>query len=375
MATRKPKNDDVLEELYPSQFQIEEFMEEWSPQASIVEIYQMMKDGSRPHQERVGIEILKEDLYGYLRQNFGAGKFHLQFKDSNRRIVKGLTVDVAAGRTSMVPLPIPATGGNGDYLKELVIALIASMKPTPLPPPPDIGAMLAGIGAIMTAVKPATTTDPAAMLTAMAATFQQLKPAEDNVEKALKVISLAKDIGGNGEPREENFYTLLKDVGKTVVEKLAPSGNGQQRPAIPPGAVPVVAQIPTIVETQPVPIRVEESPDVIMEKWLRAELAFLKQKATAGKDPEAWADYLLDNDEEPGCHAVLNAVERGATMEHLLQFDPQIGENPALRDWFVKFYAELHSELFPDVDTPGPGGDAADAGGNAKPSPPGQPKS
>jgi len=367
---RKSKPVEYLEEPLPSreEMDIEDFLEEWGPQTSVVEIYQRKTDGSMPHQQRVGMEILRADLYGYLREKFGAGKFVLHFKDGNRRIVKNLTVDVGPGeKLNGVPSIVAAPIAD-DFNKQLMLALIASIRP------PDIGAMMTGLGTVMAALKPANASDPAAMLAAMAATFQQLKPAEDNVEKALKVISLAKDIGGSGEPKEENFYSLIKDVGKVVVEKLNP-GNGA-RPAIPAGAMPVVPALTvTAANSTPVPVVVPESPDMLLEKWLRAQLQFLKQKARAGKDVEFWTDYIFDNEEEPGCHAILEAIERGATFDHLLQFDPEIGENPILKPWFEKLYAALHTELHAPVDTSGTGGDTANLGSDADPSAPGRGKS
>ena len=105
---------------------------------------------------------------------------------------------------------------------------------------------------------------------------------------------------------------------------------------------------------------------MLRERWLRAQLMLLKQKARAGKDVHYWVEYLFENQEEPGCDAVFYALEHGATLEDLLQFDPEIGENLQLKAWFEKLYAELSTALNEDVDSPRKGGNAPDPGGDDK---------
>lgn len=367
MAPRKTKSVEEYDVL-PTQAEmdIEDFLDEWAPQTSVVEIYQRKSDGSMPHQERVGTEILRTDLYGYLRDKFGAGKFILQFKDADRKIRKCLTVDVGAGEKTMSN-PTGAIGGDShlQFMREqmqmqqtLLTTLIASMRP---PPALDIGAMMTGMGAMIGALKPSAS-DPAAMLAAMAATFQQLKPADDNVEKALSIISKAKDIAGNGGGDGDSWAGVVKEGVTAVAQAFKqPNAASNPRPGIPPGAVPAQlnAGAPATEKTQ----------DELLQEWLDVELAFLKKKALAGKDPEFWADYILQNEEEPGSAAILQALQRGAAFQHLIAFDPEIGKNPVLAGWFQKFYEALHADLHEDMDTSGAGGDAPDPGGNAEPRP------
>ena len=99
--------------------------------------------------------------------------------------------------------------------------------------------------------------------------------------------------------------------------------------------------------------------------YLRQGLAYLKPKAAAGKDVEIIADFVWENQEDAEWTAILGAIEQGATFEHLLQFDPEIGQNPTLRAWFEKFYRELHNEIFSSDNPRGAAGDAANAAGNA----------
>lgn len=365
---RSPDEEDLLEQS-PSELDIEDFLMEWAPQTSVVEIYRRKEDGSMPHIKRVGMDILRADLYGYLRDKFGNGKYILQFKNQNRQIVKNLTVDVE-GAPAIVAGNGPSPGGS-TFMEQMLLTLIATLKPAPPPPPIDMAAMMTGLGAVLQALKPTPSGDPAAMLAAMAQTFQQLKPPEGGVKQALDLISAAKDlVPGGAREDSDSWPSLIKDGITTVAQVFtnrAPAP-GPTRPAVPPGAVPV--QIPETFTaqpdiTQPAPTH---NPEELLKQWITAELDFLKKKARAGKDVEDWVDYVMDNPEEPGCAAILEAMRRGATFQHLLTFDPEIGKDPLLSGWFQRFYEDLSAEFKKAMDTGGPGGDAADPGGDAKPS-------
>lgn len=358
---------EFFEEPTQSEVDIEDFLIEWAPQTSIVEIYRRKEDGSMPHLKRVGIEILRADLYGFLRDKFGNGKFILQFKDANRRIVKNLTVDVD-GAPAVVLNPGSANNGS-PFHEQLILAMIAAQKPAP---PIDMGTLLTGLGTMLAALKPAPApaTDPAAMLQAMAATFQQLKPPDDNVDKALSIISKAKDLAGESSGNGDSWSGLIKE-GFSAAAQVFSGRQNPTRANLPPGAMPTGLTLTGVQqpahELQPQPMR-EKSSDELLQEWLQTQIGFLKTKARAGKDPDFWAEYTLENSEEPGCAAILEALRRGATFQHLLTFDPEIGKDPVLANWFQQFYEALQSEPDETMDSTGTGRNAPDPGGHEKPS-------
>jgi hypothetical protein len=98
------------------------------------------------------------------------------------------------------------------------------------------------------------------------------------------------------------------------------------------------------------------------------QLHYLKQKALADKDVEAWIDYIFDNEEEPGCAALLYAMRQHVTFDQLLQFDPEIAQNPKLTAWFKALYDGVLSEINAPVDSAGPSGDQGNPKGNGTPS-------
>lgn len=361
-----PKEPPEFPEMTSAEWEIEDFLEEWGPQTAVVEIYRRKDDGSMPHVRRVDIGIITADLFGYLRQHFGNGKYVLMFKNEARRVVKRLTIEVEGAD---VKPGAPTNGGSSTFEQQMILALIAAQKPAP---PMDVGALIAGIGAMVGALKP-TSSDPAAMLTAMATTFQQLKPDGDGVEKALTIISKAKEIGGNGGGEAESWPGLIKEglaTAATIFQNRAasnPSVQAETRPAIPPGAQPVRTIQSPATPAIPTPTQ-EPTGDQLLEQWLRAQIGFLKQKARAGKDPDDWADYTEDNAEEPGCAAILEALRRGATLQHLLTFDEEIGKDPVLAGWFQRYYESLQAPIDEEMDSTRKGGDTGNPSGDEKPS-------
>lgn len=373
-AKKKKAGEPVPEfpEMTSAEWEIEDFLEEWGPQTAVVEIYRRKDDGSMPHIRRVDIGIITADLFGYLRQHFGNGKYVLMFKNEARRVVKRLTIEVEGAD---VKPGAPVSNGSSTFEQQMILALIAAQRPAP---PLDVGALMAGIGAMMGSLKPAAS-DPAAMLTAMATTFQQLKPEGDGVDKALTIISKAKEIGGGGNNGDggETWPGLIKEgltTAAALLQNRAASNPAalpaQVRPAVPPGAVPVTS-IPqtasgaaSVTEQAPT-----TNPDELLKQWLTAQIGFLKMKARAGKNPDDWADYTEDNAEEPGCAAILEALRRGATLQHLLTFDPEIGKDPLLAGWFQRYYESLQAPIDETMDSSGTGGDAGNPPGHEKPSP------
>jgi len=385
MATRKTKSiDPLFDTELPAQAEIdiEDFLEEWAPDTVVVEIYQYMKDGSRPHQERLGIEILKSDLYGYLRENYGGGKFELQFKDRQRRIRKSLTVTVGAGPKAGQPVAPNGKPASNDYMSELMLALIASLKPAPAQ---DLGSMMTGLAAMLSAMQPKTQPDSAAaMLQAMATTFTSLKPKEtDSLAQFKEMVTLTKDLMPDSkQPIEENMYTVAKELGQKALDAFSGRAGGEAPRALPPGAQvapPVrMIQAPAGNGVTGQPGAPTEAPKARTQQeniqdWIRVQLGFLKQKAAANKDAGFWIDYIFENEEEPGCAAILAALEGGASFEDLLQFDPDIAQNPALNTWFRTLYDGLRAEVDKVLDSAGRSGDAGHAGSDAKASTSGQP--
>jgi hypothetical protein len=169
-------------------------------------------------------------------------------------------------------------------------------------------------------------------------------------------------------------------LGKQVIDKVgdvipAMTGAGM-RPAMvrpsPPvasGVSAVPAAIPAVSGNGAATGTEQPAPENNVQGWIVFEIGALKDKAKKGKDPGFWVDYILENEEEPGCAAIMFAIRQGATFEQLLAIDPEIAQNPQLTFWFRQVYDGLHG----DMDTGGESGNIGNPVPDAPASHPGQP--
>lgn len=354
--------DDSEEDLYT-------FLEEVGPNISTVDIFRLNKDGSRPHVDRVTLDTVKEDVYGYLRA-LGAAKYLLQFKSADRLIRKTKVIEVAG---SVTPNGAQATQAAAfdhvGYMREqmaqqqtLLLALISNMgKGSAMP---DLS-FLSGV------LKPP---DIMPMVTLMAAMIGK-KDDGGGLALAQTIVKMSRDLGSGGGTQEESWLSVIKDVGGRVVENI---GGAFRQPGAPAALLP--AGNPAPIHTappqpvQPVTQPAGGNPIVTRENfaaWLAQALTYLKAKATAGKDVEVIADFIIENSEEPQWTAVLGVIEQGATFDNLLQFDPQIGQDPALKAWFQKLYDELRDAILNPVDSAGKGRNGDNPSSDAGPGTPG----
>lgn len=372
MATRSHKKkptpeqnaEKLLEGLVPddSEEDLYTFLEEVGTGISTVDIFRLNKDGSRPHVDRVTLDALKDDVYGYLR-SLGAAKYLLQFKSADRLIRKSKVIEVAGG---VAPNGVPATQAGAfdhvGFLREqmaqqqtLLLALISNMgKGSAMPD-------LSFLSGVLKAP------DIMPMVTLMAAMIGK-KDDGGGLALAQTIVKMSRDLAPAGG-QDDSWLSVIKDVGGKVVDNI---GVAFRQPGAPAALLPAGTTIPptTPAQTPPAQQPVGGNPIVTRENfasWLGQALTYLKTKAAAGKDVEIVADYIIENSEEPQWTAVLGVIEQGATFENLLQFDPQIGQDPALRAWFQKLYDELRDAISNPVDSAGKGRNTDNPGSNAGP--------
>ncbi len=358
---------DVGDMLTQEEMELAEFLNEIGPSATVIHIFRMHADGSRAQIAKVDFSVIREDVYEFLRGSYGAGKYNLVFKAGT--LFKG-------SKVIRVELPTP-TGAAPvapaqDFLREqmarqdtFMLALLAAQKP------PDLGASL---GPLLAVLKPPPPPDPAAMLIALVGVFTQLKGASgdsgDWLQKVRDVAGIMKDLRTDTVPVEENLYTVVKDLGQKALDtfgsRMQAAGAPRQIPATltPTGTTQANGGNGVTVPSTPVNGRTQQQ---TMRDWITVQLQYLKGKARAGKEAAFFVDYVLVNDDEPGCVAILSAIEGGATFDNLLAFDVEIAQTPELLAWFKTFYDELRAEVIPPVDTARDAGNAADVGNHAEP--------
>lgn len=364
MASRKKETPlDFFDPPSQEEIDFETFLDEVGPGTSTIEVFRYKRDGTRGQLDKIGLDVLREDVYGYLRESYGPGKYWLVFKGSDRKYKgsKILIVDDPKVRTDD-SRPAVANGGGDPLMRDLLLAMIAAQKPIPPPPPPDIGAMMTGLASMLVAMKPASAPDATSMLTAVATVFSTLRGPqkdEDWLERAKVIIGLAKDLQPDNN-KEENFWSVAKDVGKEVITRLqigpAPAAANGAAPVMVHAGAPMATTVTNTAQAAPQQEQPQNMPT--FEQWLKAGIEYLRDKALRGKTVDWMIDRVLEDSDEPQWSAVIEAIKKGATFENLLQFEPSIGQNPQLTGWFKALYDGLHAEIHKPVDTSGPGGDA-----------------
>lgn len=313
-----------------------------------------------------------------IRENHGPGKYKLSFRGPQGMLgTKNVCISApynkdGNGRNAHDKSAETFLQSQLAMQQNLLMSVMSGMRG------PDMGAMMAGLAAVMTALKPADSSkpvDPVQMFQTMMTMFQTLKPEKDSLAQLREVAGVIKEFSNDGGGGEGGMWGAISSIARDGIDKLAPVlGNltGKQNPAVSPfrpdaagrpaALLPASATGRAEVVTPPA----AESPTVSAEenlrRWVSAQIGFFKDKAKAGKDPGFWVDYIFENSEEPGCQAVLYAIRQGATFDNVLAFDPEIGQNPQLTLWFKELYEGVKSGLSDDnMDS---GGETRNAGDN-----------
>jgi len=373
----EPREDDFLgiEDLRPDEKDFLDFLEEIGPSASVVEVYRVPKSGDAEWMDVVSFDIIRDGGQGYIRETYGPGKYRLMFKNSGKKYQGHKTIII--GALPLAPAQLVNTNGAHDTRFDFLTSQMAQQQQL-------VFKLIEGLS---NRGSQAPASDPSAMLTAVVTAFSVLKGAADpaaggnptkQLRDTLEMIRDAKDImGGGGDAKEENMYTVLKELGNKFLGGGAPG-----RPAGPGGAAlpglqtihaggsfrvtPMGGAAAAAEQTPPGgAARAVQDPALNAAQWVAAGLAYLKEKAKKGKAVELYQDLIFEHNDEPQFAALLQGIEQGATFENLLQFDPEIADTPALRTWFQKLYDAVRQEIFESVDTGGTGGDANNAGGDA----------
>lgn len=363
--TRQPAeeidNSDVLDGLEEEQIEeLSEVLLQFGTALSKAQINRVKQNGDLDYCETVQAAGLTQDN---IRDTWGPGKYRIKFLTDRNRFARTITVNLAARVNGAATMP--AVNGqqssSENFLQRhlaqqetLILALIAGFKPAP---PLDIGSILSGVAAMMTNKGGS---DIGTVLPALITAVAALKGNDGGMDlkKIRDIFGLMSEFSPKGQAVEENMYTVVKDLGQKAIETVKEWKGG-----------PAPAQLAAPSEQMPGGelVNAAPAPDggqrvMTIQDWILAQLAFLKSKAAAGKDVDAWIDYILDNDEEAGCAGILQAIESGATFETLLQFDAEIAQNPGLTTWFKALYDGLSAEIKshrnnpPAMDTSGPAG-------------------
>lgn len=285
-----------------------------------------------------------------IRDRWGPGKYKISFRDrtgyqGTQTLVIAERYNPNGGAVALIPAK------DDSFMKEILLAMVVNQK---APAALDVGSLLSGMAA-MRPPAPPPPPDVGLMFTTIWAAVNGAVNKGNNIKETLEIIREAQGIGGkDGGDGDSGTLGIVREIGKGL-SGLFSGGSRQATPDDTSGGRPVAGELAAGSEAE------------TMQHWIVTQIRFLKEKARAGKPFEPWVEYILDNQEEPGCRAVAMALESGATFDNLLAVDPEIKQNPILSAFFRGLYDGLHREIFPADDPGRPAGDAGNAAGDAEP--------
>lgn len=358
---------------------LQAFLDEFGPQSSKLSLYRL-KPGTAKFEwlnHYVPDAVTPETI----RDEFGAGTYALNLLDERGHYITRRTFDIGGsaedweraritGGRAAAAAAAPAESSNSN---ELTLELIRAQ-----------GQMLL---ALATRQQPNGLEDAVKVLNALG---ERTGP-KDQLETLGAMVKLARDIGGGGD----SMVSLLREVAPAVLGPLGQlvtsraGASGGQLPKPTPAALPAPREVTTpdkpaapAANHPPAadpagavdwpPPSAENAPSDEVQALLFAQLQYWKGKARKpDSDPGFWVDYVFENDDEPQIKAVLWAV-RHYPFAALVQFDPELGSDGRLREWFSALYDGIRGELAArdgDAAAPPAGGDgnASNAGDNAPP--------
>jgi hypothetical protein len=303
-----------------------------------------------------------------IREEFGGGKYRIRVTDAGGQYVAIQTVDI-------VELPRPkdapavAVAPGADLTG--IAALLQSVKPS------GEGGGIAPILALMMKQQESTTNMIVAMMNRpvpqgpsitdiLSIINANKQDKTDPVALLLQGLELGKNIGGAGE-------SSMLDIAREGLGIIAPLiKEGQKTPApaqLPHRGPPAqIAPIPNATGTAPiVPLATPgevagETPVRLLQQinWIRKQLEVLLHHAARGKDPELYAEVLLDNLPPFITPAeIMQHIGADDAVAKLAQLDERVNQHP---EWFAQFRDAIREFLEPDDET-APGVDMPTEGG------------
>jgi hypothetical protein len=344
---------------------------------SAVDIWRIALGNEREYVKRVDWSEIRENPFEGIRARFGPGKYLVRFRAANGTYRGSKTIKVAADSPNGTPGGTPGSTpvfSDHQFMRDILVAMIAKQTPAPPPPPLD----LAGLAAILSALRPAPAPDAASMLTAVVTAVGQLKPSEitNPFTTAKSIIELGMSIKGDGGDKEDNIYGVIRDVGKEVISRiqLPPAGPIPAETMVSAAPSPVPAQLePVVNPAEAAPVNTADP--TVVANLIRKAIGELKIQASKGQDVELVLDWIFGNQEVSHWAVIIGVVRQGATFENLLQFDPAIAGVPELATWFKMLYDGISAEIFQPVDSGGQSRDVANPASNGSSSQAGQPES
>lgn len=265
--------------------------------------------------EMRGGEIMEK-----LRDEYGSGDYRVHIRADNRIVGnKGFSVERAEkpepvaprdNSSDMMAMVLAQMNNQQTLMVEAIRAFGEAQKAHQPPAPVDPVAMQAGMINALVALKGLATDngDP---------------QRKDPVEMLIQGITLAREL----QPRdtETNSNDLLLEGIKHFGPVIAQASHSGMIPGMPrPSGAPQLGPPPA--EGQPSP----EQKVLFEKQLLKTQLGFLVKNAMEGRNPELYAELLID---QVGEKKVLEFIGQPEAMDKLIALVPEV---ESVRPWFER---------------------------------------
>src|SRR5262249_53294631 len=135
MPLKKPK--EVFDDSVPTfeEFEVEQFLHEVSPAVSVIHFHRMYPDGRRPQIGKAALDVIREDVFEYIRTTFvpkyGGGKYLLIARGEASKFLGARTIEVEGdskpGASTNGSSAQPIASENMSFQDRLM--LLSFMKP------------------------------------------------------------------------------------------------------------------------------------------------------------------------------------------------------------------------------------------------------
>lgn len=181
------------------------------------------------------------------------------------------------------------------------------------------------------------------------------------------LLQLAQIFKDNQKSDVTSALPSMVELFKTVLESTREVATGEDPKMVWPNLV-----MKAIDKLQPMIVQIAQAKgkEVLQtqdaQQLLARGVAWLKQKAEKGSDPIFYADFIMDNLDDP-VYKTIAVNLMNVPFEQFGQIDPEIVK-PPLKEWFLKCYNALHEGLTRDAentDAARPGGGPSDSSDDA----------
>jgi hypothetical protein len=292
----------------------------------------------------VGVFSTSELSLERIAQEFGVGRYRVKGSRPNGTIAGQRTVSIAAVPKNLIAPPAEVakapTGGIQDY--------ISLMEAKDKERSANMLQWAAIIGPIATAMLPAMFGNKGPTLQDLTATLVNMKQLNggsesqlSKIEELAKLVEVVQGIGGDGG-KGSGWADIVRDGIKTVGDVLPALASRIPGFMPPQSAPPHLAAPAPVVITQgsapatrpsPQPTPPKDTPMLQLLGWLKEQCAGLAHQASLNKDPNLYADVVLDNLPEVDPTMLRNMLGAPDWWATLCQFSPNVQPYP---QWFAE---------------------------------------